>query len=499
MEPLKESIDHASRGLPESLPFWQWSGTDMAQAVRTGVVSARELTLAHLERIAQTNPVINALVEVSGSEALVMADAADAAVARGEQLPPLHGVPVAIKVNADQQGHATTDGIVALSENVAASDGPQVATLRRAGAVLIGRSNTPSFSLRWFTENDLHGRTLNPWDPARTPGGSSGGAAAAVAAGMVPIAQGSDIGGSIRNPAYSCGVVGLRPTAGRVPGWYGPVGADPALSSQLMLANGPLARCVKDLRLALSVMSRFDPRDPLSSPVVPCAQPLSHALRVGLVRGDDVARPAAAVNSALDSAAKWLSDAGYQVDEIALPQLQEAYRLWYLIALEEFRQVLPEMRRVGDSRVCRAAAHYFAIARGWWGKTPGLEAYMTGYARRGTLIAQLEQLLHDTPLILLPVSSEQSFEYDLDIVSVDSMRRVAAANWSMMAIALLGMPAAAVPTGIANGLPVGVQLMAGRWRDELVLHAADVIEERAGVITPIDPIGRAQPTARPRG
>src|SRR5699024_9136974 len=136
--------------------------------------------------------------------------------AAGEKLGPLHGVPVAIKINSDQAGYATTQGVVAFKEAIAAEDSPHVASLRRAGAVLMGRSNSPAFAYRWFTNNDLHGRTLNPWDASRTPGGSSGGASSAVASGMVPIAGGNDIGGSVRYPAYACGVVGLRPTVGRV-------------------------------------------------------------------------------------------------------------------------------------------------------------------------------------------------------------------------------------------------------------------------------------------
>jgi len=467
--------------------LWRWSAGALARAIRARTLSSREATLACLARIAEVNPGLNALVEVAADEALAAADAADRAVAAGEPLGPLHGVPVAIKVNSDQRGHATTDGVVALKDATASEDGPQVANLRAAGAVLVARSNTPAFSFRWFTGNELHGRTLNPWDARRTPGGSSGGAAVAVAAGMVPLAHGNDIGGSIRQPAFCCGVTGLRPTAGRIPTWYGPVDADQSLSLQTMMTQGPLARCVADLRLALAAMSRFDPRDALHAPAPLAGEPLHRPIRVGLLRDAGAAPPSPAVDAALATAARWLSEAGYRVEEVEDPVFGEAYRLWYLLVMEELRLKMPMIDEWGDAAMKKAAEHYYAVAREWWGPKPDLAAYIEGYARRGTLIARLQRFLEDWPLLLLPVSAEQAFEQDADIASVDGMRRVTAANWSMMAIALLGFPALAVPTGLANGLPVGVQILGRRFREDTVLEAGEVIEERAGVLTPINP------------
>jgi amidase len=260
-----------SSEVPRPTELWRWSACDLAQAVRTRRISSREAVESCLERVDRVNPNLNALIELSREEALASADAADAAVASGKPLGPLHGVPTSLKVNSDQAGHATTNGVVAFRENIASADGPQAQKLREAGAVFVGRNNTPAFSFRWFTNNDLHGRTLNPWHPGRTPGGSSGGAGSAVASGMLPIAHGNDIGGSIRYPAYACGVVGIRPTVGRVPSWFGPTGADEPLSVQSMLVQGPLARSVADLRLALDAMSGFDPRDPSSLPVPPAS------------------------------------------------------------------------------------------------------------------------------------------------------------------------------------------------------------------------------------
>ncbi len=472
--------------LPDEL--WRWMGVELARGIRTRRISSREAVESCLGRIEEVNPRLNALVEVSPGEALDMADRADRAVGDGEELGPLHGVPVAIKVNSDQAGHATTDGVVAFKDNVAEVDSPQVRKLREAGAVFVGRSNSPAFSYRWFTDNDLHGRTLNPRDEGRTPGGSSGGAASAVAAGMLPIAHGNDIGGSIRYPAYVCGVVGIRPTAGRVPGWHGPVDADQALSTQSMAVDGPLARGVADLRLALDAMSGFDPRDPFTAPVSPASanEPLPRPVRVGLLRDVGVATPKPAVNEALDQAAGWLGEAGYVVEEIELPLLAEAYRLWYLLCMEEFRQIMPLVEEVGDEGMKGAAATYYAAAKEWWGERPSLEDYMNGYARRGTLIGRLQSFMQDYPLVLLPVSAEQAFEHDADIVSIERGLRVVAAQWSMMAVPVLGFPAISIPTGVADGLPVGGQLMGRKFREDTVFDAAGVIEARCGALTPVE-------------
>src|SRR3954454_13979866 len=243
--------------------LWRWSATQLAQGIAAGQISAREATESCLGRIDAVNPSLTALVEVSREEALQAAEDADRRTASGAELGPLHGVPVAIKVNSDQKGHATTNGVVAFKDNIATTDSPQVASLRRSGAIFVGRSNTPAFSYRWFTTNDLHGRTLNPWSAAHTPGGSSGGAAAAVASGMVPLAQGNDIGGSIRYPAHACGIVGLRPSVGRLAHSLYPPGQDQALSTQMMAVDGPLAHSIDDVRLFSAGMAAgTDPRYP---------------------------------------------------------------------------------------------------------------------------------------------------------------------------------------------------------------------------------------------
>ena len=199
------------------MELWQLDATDLARLIRTGRASARDAVQSCLSRMDSVNPALNAVVRRMDDEALAAADAADAARARGEALGPLHGVPVTTKVNVDQKGHPTDNGVVAYKDLIAIEDSPVVANLRRAGAILVGRTNAPAFSMRIFTDNALHGCTLNPLDRAITPGGSSGGAGAAVASGICSIGHGNDIGGSIRIPSTGRGTVRLPTAFGLLP------------------------------------------------------------------------------------------------------------------------------------------------------------------------------------------------------------------------------------------------------------------------------------------
>lgn len=468
--------------------FWRWPATRLARGIAAGEISSREVVASHIARIEAVNPKVNALVDVRPDEALAAARVADDMVAARVELGPLHGLPVAVKVNSDQAGYATTNGVVAWADEIAHEDSAHVAIMRRSGAVFLGRSNSPAFSYRWFTTNDLHGRTLNPWSAAHTPGGSSGGAAAAVATGMVPLAQGNDIGGSIRYPAHACGIVGLRPSVGRLAHSLYPPGQDQALSTQVMSVDGPLARSIDDVRLLYAGMvAHGDPRDPFHAPGAVATPLPKNPRRVGLLRDVGACAPSAVVNRSLDTAAERLRAAGYEVDEIELPLLEEAWRLWYLLALEEFRVIMPLVDQIGDEGMKKAAAAYYSCAADWWGETPSLVDYMSGYARRGTLIAELGQFLQEYPIVLLPASAEEVFEQDADIVSLERGREVVAAQWMNMAIPLLGFPALTVPTGVAQGLPTGVSLLGRRYDEESLLDVGAVIEAGTGILTPIDP------------
>src|SRR3954467_7234286 len=288
--------------------LWKWSATELARAIRDRDISAREATQSALERVHSVNPKLNAIVDLMAEEALAAADGADAAAGRGELFGPLHGVPVTLKINVDVAGRATTNGVVAFKDRIARDDSPVVASWRRAGAIFIGRTNVPAFSTRYFTDCELHGRTLNPWDPRRTPGGSSGGAAACVATGMGAIAHGNDRAGSVRYPAYACGVFGIRPSLGRVPTFEGTSPEEIAITTQLCHTQGVLARTVDDLRLGLETTIAGDPKDPWWVPV-PLRNEVHSPGRIAL----SMQKAAPEVQAALRHAAKWLEDAGYRV------------------------------------------------------------------------------------------------------------------------------------------------------------------------------------------
>jgi len=467
--------------------LWRWDATRMAQAIAAREVSSREVVTSCLARLDAVNPRLNAVtVDVRGP-ALAAADRADAAVARGDTLGPLHGVPVSIKENIDQAGCATTNGIVAYKNLVAAEDSPVVANWTRAGAIVIGRTNTPGFSFRLDTENDLRGLTFNPWSETHTPGGSSGGAGSSVAAGITPIAHGNDIAGSIRYPAYACGVAGLRPSFGRVPAFNPSAGAERSMSSQLLSVQGPLARTVRDLRLALAAMSARDPRDPwwIDAPLE--GAPLPGRVRVAVVTepealGGVPVHPAVA--RALLQASAWLAEAGYEIVDTPTPGFTRAMELWFAMQMPEIRVFLwPAIQQYGDLGIRRAMglmldAHPAADG----------EPYMKALADRAGVVRAWQRFLAEVPLVLTPVCSQPVYRRGFDVESVERTAQMWRECATLTAVPVLGLPALAVPTGVVDGLPLGVQILGPRFREDLCLAAGEVIEARAGMTArlPVD-------------
>ncbi len=463
--------------------LWRWSATDLARAIRTRRVSSREAVQACIDRTRAVNPALNAIVDLMDVEALAAADVADRAVARGEAPGPLHGVPVTVKVNVDCRGRATTNGIVALRDAIAADDSPVVSNLRRAGAVIFGRTNTPAFSYRWFTENDLHGRTLNPWSEDRTPGGSSGGASAAVAAGMGPIAHGNDLAGSVRFPAYCTGVYGLRPSFGRVPAFLPSAKEERTTGMQTMSVQGPLARTVADVRVALEAMAIRDARDPWYA-AAPLRGPApARPVRVAMTTSVPGADVHPAVRRAVEQAGAWLAEAGYAVEAVDPPHLEEAPRVWAEIAETEARFGMHDaIERLGDAGIRRAAQGMRrAVA------PLDLEAYVRAMARRATLVRDWFVFMETYPLVLGPVCAEPPFPWGLDTGSDADMDRVLRAQGPQFLLPVLGLPGLSAPLGAIDGVPLGVQLTGPRHREDLVLDAAEVLESRHPSPTPIDP------------
>ncbi|WP_067450850.1 amidase [Actinomadura macra] len=478
------------------MEIWQMSATDIAHGVRTGAFSSVEAARSALDRVADVNPRVNALVEVREDEALEAARKADARLRHGRPVGPLHGVPVTFKVNTNVAGLPTTEGVAAYTGRIATETDPQATGWLDAGAIFIGRTNCPPFATRWTTENDLYGATVNPWDPAVTPGGSSGGAAVAVAVGMGALAQGSDIGGSIRYPAACCGVAGLRPTSGRVPAWAGSPSFDPPMAVQAFVEQGPLARNVADLRLGLRAMETYDPRDPRAvartsripvSPGLPRVAVVTDPGGPGLL-GTSTAESAAAARTA----AAWLADAGYQVDEVELPLLGEAARLWWQLALTEFAIGLTaEVERVGDPGFRRFFDLMYAVYREEFGEVD-LAAFVAGWARRGMLRREMSVFAERYPLVVTPVSGEPPFPLGSDAESVERTAELMGRQWPLMSVPVLGLPALGLPTvPPAGAAPVGVQVIGRPFEEDAVFAAAEVIESRSGLLIPVEPVGAA--------
>ncbi len=470
--------------------FWRWHAVDIARAVRTRQVSSRAIVEACLARSDEVNPQINAVVDLLASAALAAADAADQAVKRGDALGPLHGVPVTIKINVDYAGRATTNGVVAFRDAIADEDSVTVASLRRAGAVIIGRTNVPAFSTRFFTDNALHGRTLNPWDAGRTPGGSSGGAAAAVAAGIGPLAHGNDRAGSVRYPAYCCGVSGLRPSFGRVPAYNPSSRQERGLFSQITSVQGALARSMDDLRLMLAALTAQDSRDPWSVAVNNNSPPPQGPVRVAMLSASATTDIDPAIAAAMQQAGGWLDDAGYEVEEVPLPHVDEAASLfWSLMLTEEgsfggrsSASSASGIDDLGDEAVRRARASTLANFT-----ILDQSAFVEGLARRNAILRDWLLLLERYPVVLMPVSWQPPFPVDFDQQGDEAVGRLTDAQAPLTAISLLGLPGLSVPTGTSDGIPTGVQIVAGRFMEERCFAAGDVIEARCPMGTPIDP------------
>ena len=462
--------------------LWRLPAKDIAALIRSKKISAKEAASAALARLDAVNPSINAVVDHRPADVLAQAGAIDAAIAGNENLGPLAGVPVTVKVNIDQEGFASTNGLKLQRDVIAATNSPVIDSLRKAGAVILGRTNCPAFSYRWFTTNLIHGDTKNPRDPAITPGGSSGGAGAAVAAGIGHIAHGTDIAGSIRYPAYACGVHGLRPTVGRIAAFNASL-PERTIGPQISAVSGPLARTIGDLRIALAAMSGTDMRDPwwVPAPLEGPARPK----RAALCLRPDGLETVAEVKAAVADAGKRLERAGWTVEEIeTTPPLREAADLQTKLWLgDNYEAQLDAAEREGDPGA-------LACLRGNKPKVFPFDAasFSKALTRRATLTREWLQFLETYAVLLMPVSAELPFPDGLDLRDDASFARVWRAQLPQIAIPFMGLPALTVSTGLVGRVPVGVQLVSGRYREDLCLLAGEAIEAGGTPSMPVDPV-----------
>ena len=465
--------------------LWQWTASELAQGIASGRISSVEATESALARMASINPLVNAVVDPLPEQAMRDAKKADRALRSGAAIGPLHGVPITIKINVDYGGRATTNGVVAFKDAIAPEDSAVVNNLRQAGAVIIGRTNTPALSMRRFTSNDLHGATLNPFKREISPGGSSGGAAVATAVGIGAFGHGNDIGGSIRYPAYCCDLYGLRPSVGLIPNHNPGQKSEPMMVAQIASVQGPIARSIADIRRAMNAMMVSDPRDVWHVPMTPIeAGPAHRPCRVAMLAETQDCPADPEVSRAIRQAGAVLAEAGYQVEEVAPPSMQTAAELWRIVLGNEMRSSLvPIAEKFGDAAIRKNLRN---ILHG----IPELDRteWMLALASRATLLRKWQVFFQDYPVVLtantwcLPMLVDHDLREDLHI---DLFYRQVAPNTSLP---FLGLPALAVPMGFAGGTPVGVQVIAGRFQDNLLLAVGEVLERVTGPRMPIDPL-----------
>jgi amidase len=446
----------------------------MVAAIRERRISARELLDLHLARIAERNPELNAIVSLDEERAHDGADRADQATARGDELGPLHGLPFAFKDTHDVAGWPTTYGSPLFADHVPDTDDLLVERIRGAGVVPIGKTNVPEFAAGSHTFNTVFGTTRNPVDPSRSAGGSSGGAACALRAGMVPLADGSDMGGSLRNPASFCGVVGLRPSLGRVPGW-------PTDNLwETTATGGPLARNVDDLALLLSVISGPDPRVPtaLADPGDTFGPPLLGSLdglRVALSRDlGGLLEVDAEVARVVDDAGAVLAGSGARV-EAAHPDLAEADDTFRTLRAWLFQSGFGELLRAHPDSFKASLADNITAGESLTGADVA-----RAYAGRTALSERMREFFTSYDVLVLPTSQVPPFPVDQEYPTEINGRPMATyLDWmrSAYVITVTGCPAISVPAGeTRDGLPVGVQLVAPFGADRRLLEIAAAFE-----------------------
>jgi Asp-tRNA(Asn)/Glu-tRNA(Gln) amidotransferase A subunit family amidase len=456
------------------------SALEMAQRIRTREISPLDLADAHLSQIERLNPVLNAFVHVDPDRLRRDARAAESAVSSGKPLGPLHGVPISIKGSLEVEGMRCEAGTRLRAGFVATQDAPLVTRLRHAGAIVLGVTNTPELLMAWETDNLLDGRTNNPWDLERTPGGSSGGEAAVIAAGMSAGGVGSDGGGSIRVPAHFCGICGLKPTPGRIPA----TGHYPASGGPFALIGvvGPMARTVADLKMFFEVMQGPDDGDTCAAPVSlhwPSAAEVRN-LRIGYFEDDGRTPVTLETRAAVRTAAKALGQAGFQVEPFRPDGLEEARILWKKFFVKAGGMLIRPMFNAREHDASPILRQFLD----WSAAEPELtaESLLEAWIRRDALRTDFLNQMRKFPILLCPAAAIPAFRHgerswNIDGKTVDYFDAWSYTEW----FNLLGNPAAVVPVGRSmvaesEGLPIGVQIVGRPWQEEQVLVVAAALE-----------------------
>jgi len=455
-------------------PLFQKPAEELAQLVRNKDLSPVELIEATLHRIESVNPHLNAFVALRAEEALDEARALAEDIAAGKDPGPLAGIPVGVKDMEDTRGMVTSFGSIPFKDNLVQQDSIQVARLKAAGAIVVGKTNTPEFGFTGFTKNRLYGVTCNPWNPERTPGGSSGGAAAAIASCMVPLATGSDAGGSIRIPASYCGCFGFKPSYGRIP--LGPL---PALHMSRTWHLGPLSRTVSDAALYLDCVSGYHPADPDSLPqpylsYVDCLGKLPVGLKLGFSPDLGMARVQKDVAAVVDQAVKAFEEQGHPVNiwDGKIPRVDDA---WSKLMIYELYSIVHDRLEDNRSELGRTLVNSLDFA-----KKLDVYDFIAIQNVRAKLNDTLAEFFSEFDLLLTPTMPTEAFAAkgpppaEIDGHPINLLDAVV----FTYPFNLSGHPAATVRAGLTvNGLPAGLQIIGPRYRDELVLQAAFAFEQ----------------------
>ena len=459
--------------------LWKLSAVELAKGIRARTFGCADVMASVVERVRERNPDLNAIVYDYSHDAMRQAELADKAVKNEEALGPLHGIPVTIKENIDVKGTPTPNGVAAFEEIIAPDNSPVVRNLTNAGAIVIGRTNTPEFSMRLTTDNLLHGRTKSPWSERASPGGSSGGGGAAAAAGFGPIHHGNDIGGSLRFPAFCCGLATIKPGLGRVPAYNPSATVERGLLAQIMSVQGAMCREVCDVRLATMVMAGGDARDPWWAPVPFDGPALAQPIKVAFTRetcGYDI-HPE--IVAGLERAAKALHEAGYAVEEPATPSIADVAQEWFEVAVFELNRLLgPGIREHGSETIQRMFNNFERM-----GETLDADGYLERIAARTALVRDWTVFTERYPLVLTPFLMRPTYDWDEDQRSFESAQDIFQASVYSMGLNYLGLPAGVVPIGLIEGRPAGVQIVGRKFREDLVLDAMEAIERDVGVLT----------------
>jgi Asp-tRNA(Asn)/Glu-tRNA(Gln) amidotransferase A subunit family amidase len=448
------------------------SASSLAQMIRQKQVSCREAIEAYLQRIERVNPLLNAYIHLDAEGARRQALAADEALARGEPTGPLHGVPFSMKSSIEVAGFPSECGSKLRQGVVAGRDATLVGRLRQAGAVILGNTNVPDLLMAYETDNSLYGRTNNPWDRERTPGGSSGGESAAIAAGCSAAGFGSDGGGSVRVPAHFCGIYGLKPTPGLIPRTgHWPACVGPASFSALV---GPMARSAEDLELLLRVTAGPENHDSASAPV--SVDPVGDAELEGLEIGyfeDDGAKPVTPeTRQAIQTAVRILRGQGFRVEPFEMEHIEEARQLWWVffgVAGAALTKPLVEGR---EQDLHPFARDLLAPADG--SEYPSFEQFMNMWVERDRLRWQLLERMGRRRALLCPVAGVPAFRHRERVWSIGGRKVRYPRVFSYCQIFnLLSNPSVVVPVGRSpEGLPIGVQIVGRHFEDPLILGIA---------------------------